>query len=89
MSIAMRIIVVAAVLLGGSLLIASNKASALPGISAQPGAFSASLVQEVKTVRYRKAQKYRYRRPYYVPYACSRPYRYYYWQYYPPICYPL
>lgn len=39
--------------------------------------------------RYRNARKYHYRRPYYVPYACSRPYQYRYWQYYAPICYPL
>jgi hypothetical protein len=42
-----------------------------------------------KTQRYRKARKYGYRRPYYVPYACSRPYQLRYWQFYPPICYPL
>jgi hypothetical protein len=40
-------------------------------------------------MRYGKARKYGYRRPYYVPYACSRPYQFRYWQFYPPICYPL
>src|SRR5262245_36185416 len=35
------------------------------------------------------ARKHRCRRPYYVPYACSRPYQYRYWQFYAPICYPL
>jgi len=50
---------------------------------------AAGLVEEARTQRYRNARKYRYRRPYYVPYACSRPYQYRYWQFYAPICYPL
>ena len=49
----------------------------------------AGLVEEAGTTRYRNARKYRYRRPYYVPYACSPPYQYRYWQFYAPICYPL
>jgi len=58
-------------------------------VSARPAAASAGLVEEAGTTRYRNARKYRYRRPYYVPYACSRPYQYRYWQFYAPICYLL
>ena len=60
----------------------------MPGVSARPAAASAGLVEEARTTRYRK-RKYRYRRAYYVPYACSRPYQYRCWQFYAPICYPL
>jgi hypothetical protein len=85
----MRPIILAATLLGGALsLVTLDTASSLPGLSTRPASF-AGLVQEVKTQRYRKAGKYGYRRPYYVPYACSRPYQLRYWQFYPPICYPL
>ena len=85
----MRPIILAATLLGGTLsLVTLDTASSLPGLSTRPASF-AGLVQEVKTQRYRKAGKYGYRRPYYVPYACSRPYQLRYWQFYPPICYPL
>ena len=28
--------------------------------------------EKARTTRYRYARKYRYRRPYYVPYACAR-----------------
>jgi hypothetical protein len=83
MRIAMRATILAAMLLGGALsLLTLDTASSLPGLSAR-------LVEEAKTQRYRKARKYGYRRPYYVPYACSRPYQLRYWQFYPPICYPL
>ena len=85
----MRPIILAGTLLGGTLsLVTLDTASSLPGLSTRPASF-AGLVQEVKTQRYRKAGKYGYRRPYYVPYACSRPYQLRYWQFYPPICYPL
>jgi hypothetical protein len=85
----MRPIILAATLLGGALsLVTLDTASSLPGLSTRPASF-AGLVQEAKTQRYRKAGKYGYRRPYYVPYACSRPYQLRYWQFYPPICYPL
>ena len=85
----MRPTILAATLLGGALsLVTLDTASSLPGLSTRPASF-AGLVQEVKTQRYRKAGKYGYRRPYYVPYACSRPYQLRYWQFYPPICYPL
>ena len=85
----MRPIILAGTLLGGTLsLVTLDTASSLPGLSTRPASF-AGLVQEVKTQRYRKAGKYGYRRPYYVPYACSRPHQLRYWQFYPPICYPL
>jgi hypothetical protein len=85
----MRPIILAATLLGGALsLVTLDTASSLPGLSTRPASF-AGLVQEAKTQRYRKAGKYGYRRPYYVPYAFSRPYQLRYWQFYPPICYPL
>ena len=70
-------------------LVTLDTASSLPGLSARPSAASAGLVEAARTQRYRSARKYRYRRPYYVPYACSRPYQYRYWQFYAPICYPL
>jgi hypothetical protein len=70
-------------------LVRPGRASSLAGLSAHPSAASAGLVEEARTQRYRAARKYRYRRPYCVPYACSRPYQYRYWQYYAPICYPL
>jgi hypothetical protein len=86
----MRATILAAVLSFGVLsLVTADRASALPGPSARPLAASAGLVEEARTQRYRNARKYRYRRPYYVPYACSRPYQFRYWQFYPPICYPL
>jgi len=89
MRIAMRATILAALLLGGGLsLITFDTASSLPGLSAHPAA-GVGLVEEAKTQRYRQARKYGYRRPYYVPYACSRPYQLRYWQFYPPICYPL
>jgi hypothetical protein len=66
-----------------------GSASSLAGLSAHPSAASSGLVEQARTTRYRNARKYHYRRPYYVPYACSRPYQYRYWQYYAPICYPL
>src|SRR4029078_12267823 len=79
-----------ALLLGGALsLTALDTASALPGLSARPAATSAGLVEAAKKQRYRKAGKFGQRRPYYVPSACSRPYQLRYWQFYPPICYPL
>jgi hypothetical protein len=91
MRIAMRATILApALLLSGILsLITFDAASSLPALSARPAAKSAGLVEEAKTQRYRKVRKYGQRRPYYVPYACSRPYQFRYWQFYPPICYPL
>jgi hypothetical protein len=90
MRIAMRATILAAMLLGGALsLLTLDTASSLPGLSARPAIASAGLVEVAKTQRYRKARKYGYRRPYYAPYACSRPYQLRYWQFYPPICYPL
>jgi hypothetical protein len=86
----MRATILAAVLSFGVLsLVAPGRASSLAGLSAHPSAASSGLVEEARTTRYRYARKYRYRRPYYVPYACSRPYQYRYWQFYAPICYPL
>jgi hypothetical protein len=86
----MRATILAAVLSFGALsLVTLARASSLPGLSAHPLAASAGLVEAARTQRYRNAGKYRYRRPYYVPYACSRPYQYRYWQLYAPICYPL
>jgi hypothetical protein len=86
----MRATILAAVLSFGVLsLITPDMASSLPPLSAHPSAASADLVEQARTQRYRYARKYHYRRPYYVPYACSRPYQYRYWQYYAPICYPL
>jgi len=82
--------VLIAMLFGGALsLITLDTASSLPGLSARPATATAGLIEAAQTQRYRKARKYRYRRPYYVPYACSRPYQFRYWQFYPPICYPL
>ena len=86
----MRATILAAVLSFGVLsLITPDTASSLPGLSESPSAASSGLVEEARTQRYRTARKYHYRRPYYVPYACSRPYQLRYWQFYPPICYPL
>jgi hypothetical protein len=86
----MRATILAAALSFIALALATaDRASSFPGLSAHPSAASAGLVEEARTQRYRNARKYRYRRPYYVPYACSRPYQYRYWQFYPPICYPL
>ena len=86
----MRAAILAAVLSFGVLsLVTPGTASYLPGLSAHPSVASHCLVEEARATRYRNARKYRYRRPYYVPYACSRPYQYRYWQYYAPICYPL
>ncbi|MGH6825662.1 hypothetical protein [Methyloceanibacter sp.] len=86
----MRATILAAVLSFGVLsLMTLDSASSLPGLSTRPSAASSSLVEEARTQRYRKAQRYGHRRPYYVPYACSRPYQYRYWQFYAPICYPL
>jgi hypothetical protein len=86
----MRAIILAAVLTFGALsLVTPGSASAFAGLSADPSAASSGLVVQARTRAYRNARKYRYRRPYYVPYACSRPYQYRYWQYYAPICYPL
>ena len=86
----MRATILAAVLTFAALsLVTPGSASSLPGLSESPSAASSGLVEEARTQRYRTARKYHYRRPYYVPYACSRPYQYRYWQYYAPICYPL
>jgi hypothetical protein len=86
----MRATILAAVLSFAALsLITIDTASSLPGLSAHPSAAGAGLVEEARTTRYRSARKYHYRCPYYVPYACSRPYQYRYWQFYAPICYPL
>jgi hypothetical protein len=86
----MRAIILAAVSSFGVLsLVTPGSASSLAGLSAGSSAASSGLVEQARTTRYRTARKYRYRRPYYVPYACSRPYQYRYWQYYAPICYPL
>ena len=86
----MRATILAAVLTVGALsLVTPGRASSLAGLSAHPSVASAGLVEQARTQHYRNARKYRYRRPYYVPYACSRPYQLRYWQFYPPICYPL
>jgi hypothetical protein len=86
----MRATILAAVLSFGVLsLVTPGRASSLTGLSAHLSAASSGLVEQVRTTRYRTARKYRYRRPYFVPYACSRPYQYRYWQFYAPICYPL
>jgi hypothetical protein len=86
----MRTTILAAVLSFAVLsLVTPGSASSLAGLSAHPSAATSGLVEEARTQRYRNARKYRYRRPYYVPYACSRPYQYRYWQFYAPICYPL
>jgi hypothetical protein len=86
----MRAIILAAALSFGALsLVTPGSASSLVGLSERPSAASAGLVEQARTTRYRSARKYRDRRPYYVPYACSRPYQYRYWQFYAPICYPL
>ena len=75
----MRATILAAVLSFGALsLVTLDRASSLPGLSARPSAASSGLVEAARTQRYRNAHKYRYRRPYYVPYACSRPYQYRY-----------
>jgi len=86
----MRATILAAVLLcGGLSLITLDSASSLPGSAARPAITSAGLLEVARAPRYRKAHKYGYRRPYYVPYFCSQPYQYRYWQFYPPICYQL
>ena len=73
----MRATILAAVLSFGVLsLITPDTASSLPGLSAHPSAVSSGLVEQARTQHYRNARKYHYRRPYYVPYACSRPYQY-------------
>ena len=85
----MRILLPAA-LLGAALAVAAPlPARALPGLGleAVAGASDISAVEEVKSRRKRVVR--RGRRPYYGPYACSRPYKYYYWQFWPPVCYPL
>ena len=70
-------------------LINLNSASWLPDASARPAITSAHLFEEARAPHYCTARKYGYRRPYYAPYFCSRRYRYYCWQFYPPICFPL
>jgi hypothetical protein len=86
----MRATIIAAVLVFAALSLATaDTASSLPGLSGRPSAASAGLVEQARTQRYRNARKYRYRRPYYVPYACAPPYQFRYWQFYAPICYPL
>ena len=86
----MRATILAAVLTFAALsLVTPGTASSLPGLSERPSAASSGLVEQARTQHYRNARKHRYRRPYYVPYASSRPYQYRYWQYYAPICYPL
>jgi hypothetical protein len=85
----MRATILAAVLsFGVLLLITPDTASSLPGLWASPSAASDGLLEKARAPRYRKARKY-YRRPHYVPYFCAPPYQYRYWQFYPPICYPL
>jgi hypothetical protein len=71
----MRVTILAVVLSFGILsLVTPGSASSLAGLSAHPSAVSSGLVEQARTQQYRNARKYRYRRPYYVPYACSRPY---------------
>ena len=64
-------------------------AQALPavGLEAVAGANTATLLGEARSRRTRVVK--RTRRPYYAPYACARPHQYYYWQFWPPVCYPL
>jgi hypothetical protein len=86
----MRATIVAAVLLCGALsLVTLDRASSLPGVPGRPAITKAGLIEEARAPRYRKARRYGHRRPYYVPYFCAPPYQYHYWQFYPPICYPL
>ena len=86
----MRATSLAALLLGGALsLITLDTASSLPGLSARPAAGVGPRRGGEDPALPPSAGKYGYRRPYYVPYACSRPYQLRYWQFYPPICYPL
>lgn len=76
----MRATLLTAMLLDGS--------SSLPGVSARP-ATGVDLVEQARAPKYRPVRRYGYRRPCYVPYFFSHPYQYRYWQFYPPICYPL
>ncbi len=85
----MRILFPAAILAAALAFAAPLPAQSLPslGLRAIAGVGNVSAVEEVKHQRKRVVK--RGRRPYYVPYACSRPYKYYYWQFWPPVCYPL
>ena len=56
-------------------LVTPGRALSLAGLSANLSDASSGLVVQARTQHYRTARKYRYRRPYYVPYACSRPYQ--------------
>ena len=66
-----------------------SPASSLPRVAEGITAIGEGLVEEVGTRRAKKVRKYSKGRPYYVPYFCSQPYQYRYWQLYAPICYPL
>ena len=87
----MRMAILAVVLSGILAFAGAGPVKALTGAGPQivAGPHAAKHVEQVASRRYRQARRNGIRRPYYVPYACSRPYQYRYWQYYAPICYPL
>jgi hypothetical protein len=67
-----------------------GSASSLPRVAEGTTlASGASLAEPVASRRAKKVYRYRTERPYYVPYFCSHPYQYRYWQFYAPICYPI
>lgn len=83
---------------GAAAFVAPDRAEAAMGIGRQSvlPVQDVQLVEEVASRKKRVAKRriyrrpyYTHRRPYYVPYACARPYKYYYWQFWPPVCYPL
>jgi hypothetical protein len=80
-----------AVFSGVLTLMTPQPAHALTGIDRQALAVTQDrqLVEEAASRRKRVAKRQVYRRPSYAPYFCSRPYKYYYWQFWPPVCYPL
>jgi hypothetical protein len=61
----------------------------LPGVAASSQGQGNGLSEQVRSRRVQPNRRHGYRRPYYAPYFCARPYQYRYWQFYAPICYPL
>lgn len=70
-------------------VITLDQASSLPGVIAQSQGVGSGLSEPVRARAVQPYRRHGYRRPYYAPYFCSRPYQYRYWQFYAPICYPL
>jgi hypothetical protein len=85
-----------------SALAAPDRAEALAGVG-RPAVAEAGLRESVASRGRHAARRHAYRRPYhayrrpyasprrgyYAPSFCARPHQYYYWQWWPPVCYPL